>query len=167
MVTVRTGAARLSSVVAFLSLLACGGCGGSGSPAEKQAATTKPDQTTQAAPISTAQTTSTSVLTGATTIAVEKPPEFADTIAEVRSGVVRINVRGCEGRGSGTGIIISPTLVATVEHVINGASRITLERSRNILGQAEVIGFDRDRDLALLRLKKPISGYRFRFAERQ
>ena len=92
--------------------------------------------------------------------------ELADTIAEVRSGVVRVNVKTCDGSGSGTGIIVSPIHVVTVEHVIDGAARITLERSRNILGQAEVIGLDRDRDLALLRLKKPISGYRLQFATR-
>lgn len=92
--------------------------------------------------------------------------DLADTVAAVRSGVVRIRVESCSDRGSGTGMMVSPRHVVTVEHVVDGASRITLERSRNHLGSAEVIGLDRDRDLALLRLKKPISGHRFRFAER-
>ena len=34
------------------------------------------------------------------------------------------------------------------------------------LGEAQVIGVDKDRDLALLRLKKPAKGYVFRFSRR-
>jgi V8-like Glu-specific endopeptidase len=96
----------------------------------------------------------------------ERLVDLADTVAQVRSGVLRINVRTCEGSASGTGVMVSPRHVLTVEHVITDASRISLERSRNPLGPAEVIGFDEDRDLALLRVEKPIKGYVFRFAKR-
>ena len=76
----------------------------------------------------------------------------------MRSGVVRVNVETCDGLGTGTGFLISPRHVATVEHVVDGASKITLSRSRNNLGQAKVIGVDKDRDLALLVLDKPVKG---------
>jgi S1-C subfamily serine protease len=155
---------QLSSAGVLL-LVALAGCGG-GSDSPREEAATQPEQTTTVATSATLPPT-TSTTAAPTTTGVEERRELVETIADVRSGVVRINVRGCDGSGSGTGIIVSPTHIVTVEHVISGASRITLERSRNLLGQAEVIGFDRDRDLALLRLKKPISGYRFRFAERQ
>jgi hypothetical protein len=62
--------------------------------------------------------------------------------------------------------LITPRHVVTVEHVVDGASKITLERSRNRLGSARLVGIDKDRDLALLRLEKPIKGYLFRFAKR-
>jgi serine protease Do len=58
---------------------------------------------------------------------------------------------------------VKPTLVATVEHVVDGASKITLKRNGRVLGQAHVIGLDRDRDLALLKTEKPISGHTFGF----
>lgn len=161
---------KLACALAVASLsLAVSGCGGSsGTPqsASTGATTTATTHrtTTARAPTATATVSSGQTATAASTLAA--PVELADTIANVRSGVVRINVTGCDGSGSGSGIIISPRHIVTVEHVIDGASKITLERSRNILGNAEVIGVDRDRDLALLRLKKPITGYQFRFAER-
>jgi S1-C subfamily serine protease len=166
MTSPRPRCTQLAALLALLVLLALTGCGGSSPQADTQAATGEEQLTTAAASTTATASTTEPSKTAATTAAVVERRELVDTIAEVRSGVVRINVRGCDGSGSGTGIIISPTLVVTVEHVIAGAARITLERSRNILGQAEVIGLDRDRDLALLRLRKPISGYRFRFAER-
>jgi S1-C subfamily serine protease len=92
--------------------------------------------------------------------------ELADTVAQVRSGVLRINVATCDERVSGTGILVSPRHVVTVEHVVDGAAAIALTRSRKPLGKAKIIGLDRDRDLALLLLKNPITGYRFRFAKR-
>ncbi len=77
---------------------------------------------------------------------------------------MRVNAETCEGTTTGTGFLISPRHVATVEHVVDGASKITLDRSGNKLGQAKVIGLDKDRDLALLILSKPVKGHRFTFA---
>src|SRR4051812_21583683 len=67
-----------------------------------------------------------------------------EVLARVRSGVVRVNVVTCDGAGSVSGMTISPWHVVTVEHVVDGASAIRLERSRDNLSTAEVIGVDRD-----------------------
>jgi Trypsin-like peptidase domain len=105
--------------------------------------------------------------TQAQTETSSKPtPSLPDTIARVRSGVVRVNVETCDGPATGTGFLISPRHVATVEHVVDGASKITLVRSRNQLGKPKVIGVDKDRDLALLLLPKPVKGYELRFTDR-
>ena len=67
---------------------------------------------------------------------------------------------------SGTGFLIGPQLVATVDHVVDGATSITLKRNGAYLTSATVIGSDPVRDLALLRTAQPINGYRFRLASR-
>jgi S1-C subfamily serine protease len=95
-----------------------------------------------------------------------KKRSFADLVDLVRSGVVRINVDGCDGGGTGTGFLIGPMLVATVAHVVDGASSITLTRNGDYLTSATVVGSDSARDLALLRTAEPISGYRFTLASR-
>jgi S1-C subfamily serine protease len=88
---------------------------------------------------------------------------FSDVIDRVKSGVIRIEAMSCGVKGVGTGFLVKPTLVATVEHVVDGATKITLKRDGRVLGTAQVIGIDRDRDLALLRTKAPIRGYTFGF----
>ena len=119
------------------------GCGGSGS-----------DDSTSPTTATTAATTE------------ERPTSFADIVDEVRSGVVRIEVETCEGTGTGTGFLVGPNLIATVEHVVNGATAIELKRSSRSLGTATVVGEDRARDLALLRTSVPVKGYRFTLADR-
>ena len=89
---------------------------------------------------------------------------FSDEIAQVKSGVIRIEAQTCSGKAVGTGILLRPNLVATVEHVVDGALQITLKRDGKTLTSAHVVGADRDRDLALLQTKTPISGYAFGFS---
>jgi len=96
--------------------------------------------------------------------AAPAPNNFADLIDKVKSGVIRIEATGCGQTAIGTGFLVKPNLVATVEHVVDGASTITLKRDGKILGMAKVIGADRDRDLALLQTKTPVTGYTFGFA---
>jgi hypothetical protein len=89
-----------------------------------------------------------------------------DLVAKLRSGVVKIEVLTCDGGGQGTGIILSRRLVATVEHVIDGAAVITIKRAGKVLSTATVIGADPARDLALLRTSRPLDDYRLEFASR-
>jgi hypothetical protein len=89
---------------------------------------------------------------------------FSDVIDRVKSGVIRIEARGCGGPSVGTGFLVKPNLVATVEHVVDGATTITLKRNGRFLATAPIIGLDRDRDLALLKTGAPIEGYSFGFA---
>ena len=87
-------------------------------------------------------------------------------VATVRSGVLRIEVETCDGRALGTGLLVGPREVATVEHVIDGAQGIRLIRAGKLLATATVIGSDSSRDLALLRTSRPIPGYRFTLENR-
>lgn len=95
-----------------------------------------------------------------------KGRSFPDLIAKVRSGVIRIETRTCTRGAIGTGFLVSPRLVATVEHVVDGAVTITLKRNGEVLGSGTVIGRDRPRDVALIRSSRAIAGYRFRLDAR-
>ncbi len=59
---------------------------------------------------------------------------------------------------------MGPREVVTVEHVIDAASTIRIERGGKVLSEAAVIGADGARDLALLRTEKSIRGYRFQLS---
>jgi S1-C subfamily serine protease len=77
--------------------------------------------------------------------------------------VVRIETVSCSEAGIGTGFLLSPTLVATVNHVVAQSVVVSL-----IAGDQRttgtVIGADASRDLALVQATEPIRGYHFRFA---
>lgn len=90
-----------------------------------------------------------------------KPLSLRALVAKLRSGVVRIEVDTCDEQVQGTGFLLGPRLVATVEHVIDGAVAIRLLRSGKLVGTATVIGSDSARDLALLRTSRPIRGNGF------
>jgi serine protease Do len=95
-----------------------------------------------------------------------QPMSLRALVAKVRSGVVRIDVDACDGQFEGTGFMLGPRLVATVEHVVDGAVVIRLVRSGSKLGTATVIGSDPSRDLALLRTSVPVHGYHFALENR-
>jgi len=103
---------------------------------------------------------------GKTRAAKAQKPLLSQLVARVRSGVVRVEVETCEGSGVGTGFLLGPRLVASVEHVVDGAVRITLKRGGKALGSATVIGSDAARDLALLRTARPLSGSYLKLASR-
>ena len=88
------------------------------------------------------------------------PGSFADLYRQDSSGVVRIETVSCDGQGVGTGFLLSPTLVATVHHVIDQSSAISL-----VIGDQRtsgtVIGTDANRDLALVQAAKPLTGHVF------
>jgi serine protease Do len=89
--------------------------------------------------------------------------DYAAIFAREQSGVVRIETLSCSEAGIGTGFLLSPTLIATVNHVINQSVVVSL-----IVGDQRttgtVVGADPARDLALVKANRPISGYHFRFA---
>lgn len=98
---------------------------------------------------------------GQTNTKAKAAPSFADIVAAVRSGVIRIEAETCSGTSVGTGFLVGPRLVATVEHVVDGAASVTLKRGSSTLGSAVIIGQDRERDIALLRANKPLEGHQF------
>jgi Trypsin-like peptidase domain len=89
-----------------------------------------------------------------------------DLVAKVRSGVIQIEATTCQGGVEGTGFLLDSRHIATVEHVIDGETTITLKRSGRVLGTATVIGADTSRDLALLATSTPIQGYYFAISRR-
>jgi hypothetical protein len=104
--------------------------------------------------------------TAPTVAQVSNPRTFPDVVAQVRSGVIRIETTACDHQEIGTGILLSPTLVATVEHVVSGGISIKLKRDGHVIGTGTIIGSDAARDVALVRSSRPISGHNFRFAAR-
>ena len=89
-----------------------------------------------------------------------------DLIAKARSGVVKIYTTTCDAEFEGTGFLLDARHIATVEHVIDGATSIALVRNGQTLGSATVIGADPSRDLALLRTNALIQGYHFKVSGR-
>jgi S1-C subfamily serine protease len=134
--------------------VAAAGCGSS----EQGGAGTGPSSTAANAGTRTVSTQAKSTTTAAVA--------FPDLVAKIRGGVVRIEVTTCATAGVGTGIVVGPRLVATVEHVIDEAVSMEIKRNGKVLATGTVIGTDPDRDLALVRTSKPIKGYRFQLAKR-
>jgi S1-C subfamily serine protease len=86
------------------------------------------------------------------------PTDFASIYQAESSGVVRIEVVGCGDAGIGTGFLLSPTLVATVDHVTTDSAVISLiDGGQRTTGT--VIGNDPTQDLALIRASKALTGH--------
>jgi hypothetical protein len=86
-----------------------------------------------------------------------------DLFEQVGDGVVRIGVVGCKGASVGSGLLVSPTVVLTVNHVVEGGAWFSVRTGRTAVS-AHVIAAEPDRELALLRLQRPIEGHVFSFA---
>ncbi len=112
----------------------------------------------------TAHPTTTSPTTAVTSPSATTPArDFASVYRSEQSGVVRIETLSCSAAGVGSGFLLSSTLVATVEHVVDQSALISL-----IVGDQRatgtVIGTDATRDLALVRSDRPLTGHHFAFA---
>ncbi|MBU8541365.1 S1C family serine protease [Falsiroseomonas tokyonensis] len=72
--------------------------------------------------------------------------------ARAAPAVVHVAIEGARGRGSGSGVVVSPDgLVLTNSHVVAGATRIELTTPEGARFAARLLGDDPDTDLALLR----------------
>jgi S1-C subfamily serine protease len=89
-----------------------------------------------------------------------------DLIARVRSGIVRIESNVCNGTVLGTGFLVDAHDVATVEHVVDGATEIALSQNGKVVGTGTVIGEDASRDIALVHTSSPLAGYHFTISPR-
>jgi hypothetical protein len=94
-------------------------------------------------------------------------PTLSDLLERVQSGIVRIESEQCGGMVVGTGFELSPRIVATVEHVVDGASAIRLEQGDRLVATATIIGSDPGQDLALLLTDRSLEGHALRLAARQ
>jgi S1-C subfamily serine protease len=89
------------------------------------------------------------------------PPTLAHLVAGVSTGIIRIEADTCDGQSIGTGFLLGPRLVATVEHVVDGATALRLKQGRKVIARGTVIGQDPARDVALVRTSKPVIGHIF------
>ncbi|MFD3531813.1 S1C family serine protease [Streptomyces sp. NPDC058664] len=72
----------------------------------------------------------------------------------VSPSIVEIAASSTSGKSTGSGVIItSDGEIVTNNHVISGASEITVRLSDGRSHRAEVVGTDPDKDLALIKLK--------------
>jgi S1-C subfamily serine protease len=126
----------LGNVVLVAATVAAGGCGGS-------------------APIPRTATTRTRTTTVQAPAPVDLLPAL---VAKTRSGVVRIEANTCGSGSIGTGFLVGRRLVATVDHVVQGATSITLKQGGRAVATGTVIGEDPTRDIALVRSSNPLRG---------
>lgn len=140
-------------VVGAATLVAACGSTGPGSPASHS-------QTTGTGTTSGASH-SRSITSTQTTSAQES---LSQVVARTQTGVIRIEAVGCDTESIGTGFLIGPRLVATVEHVVAGATSIRLVRDGKTVAVGTVIGEDSARDMALVQASKAVRGYVFGFS---
>ena len=75
-------------------------------------------------------------------------------------GIARIEAELCDGDSVGTGFMIDERHIVTVAHVIEGATSILVEVNGD-LAEAVIVGFDKERDIALLRSDIPLGDQTF------
>ena len=83
------------------------------------------------------------------------PAELAldrSVVSDVSVSIVRIRAVACGQRQDGTGFVVGPGLAITNAHVVAGSSNISVTLAGGTAQDAEVLGFDPARDLALLQL---------------
>jgi S1-C subfamily serine protease len=83
------------------------------------------------------------------------PLDIQGLLAKVQPGVTAIGVTGLEGRGAGTGMVLTADgEVLTNAHVVKGATQIQVRLfGENEARSAELVGADEVSDVALLRIK--------------
>jgi S1-C subfamily serine protease len=149
---------------ALILVGAVAGCGGvtiGGAPAGPATVTVTPS------PPSIAQTSKSPG--GGPGTSGTAPTDWAAQIASVRSGVARLQVATCTSNGSGSGLLIGRNLVLTAAHVVSGATSINVwvegnAKGTGLLSRGEVVGINRNADIALVRTARPLSGHAFSLA---
>ena len=124
------------------------------------------DTTNDAAPASSAAT-ATSAPTSTTTTSAPTTesttvPSFADSFAVVSTGVYRVDAVYCDGiTSTGSGFLVSPTLLLTAAHVTGDATTVDISRDDTAPVTATVVATDEARDLALVALPQSAPGHVF------
>ncbi|MFE0336372.1 S1C family serine protease [Streptomyces sp. NPDC058955] len=106
-------------------------------------------QLTADAPVTAAAS---SAVTG-TNVSASSTGTVAGVAEAVSPSIVEISARSASGASTGSGVIITGDgEIVTNNHVISGASEITVRTSDGKTYRAEVVGKDPDKDLALIKL---------------
>ncbi|PRY11830.1 S1C family serine protease [Kineococcus rhizosphaerae] len=110
--------------------------------------------TTTATPASPATGTA-----SATAVATPTPQvaTLQSAFEDVKSGVVRLEVTGCDGAAVGSGFAISDTLLVTAAHVVSGGQVVEVIQGTQATA-GTVVGIDEETDVALVRTATPLSG---------
>ena len=95
-----------------------------------------------------------------TTSSPTAPNSFAQVFAQDSSGVVRLDATSCGGSDVGTGFLVGSNLVATANHVVDGASVIGVTAGTETR-VGTVVGADNATDVALIQLNAPLTGHVF------
>lgn len=99
-------------------------------------------------PTASASATTTSSTTGT------EGTDVSAVVAKVLPSVVQVNVRLANGEGIGSGVILSSDgRILTNNHVVAGATSVTVTLSDGRTVDAEVLGTDPSSDLALIQAK--------------
>ncbi|MFD7964145.1 S1C family serine protease [Streptomyces zaomyceticus] len=89
-----------------------------------------------------------------TNVSASSTGTVAGVAAAVSPSIVEISASANSGKSTGSGVIItSDGEIVTNNHVISGASEITVQLSDGKSYKAEVVGTDPDKDLALIKLQ--------------
>ena len=81
----------------------------------------------------------------------------ADRDAAALDSTVRVRAEGCGPRTRlGIGTIVDESLIVTAAHVVAGSERVEVLDRRGLPTTADVVAFDPDQDLALLRAGVPV-----------
>ncbi len=93
------------------------------------------------------------------------PQGWADTVHEVRDGVVFIEVTSCVSEDVfGSGSLVANDLVLTAAHLVNDAESISV-RIGNEVAHAEVVSYDPSAEIALLSTTTLLDGHVFTLAD--
>ncbi|MFB7029415.1 MULTISPECIES: S1C family serine protease [unclassified Streptomyces] len=104
--------------------------------------------------VSDPATASASAPVAGTNVAARGTGTVAGVAAAVSPSIVEISAASNSGKSTGSGVIItSDGEIVTNNHVISGASEITVRLDDGSTYPAEVVGTDPDKDLALIKLK--------------
>lgn len=88
------------------------------------------------------------------------PSRPGEWFTQLRTGVVRLQSVTCDGVATGSGFLIAPNLVATVAHVVDGATSLSVRGDGGVV-TGTVIGIDVKREVALIRLEPTGNGDRY------
>ncbi|MFF5922894.1 S1C family serine protease [Streptomyces flavochromogenes] len=89
-----------------------------------------------------------------TNVSASSTGTVAGVAQAVSPSIVEISASSGSGKSTGSGVIItSDGEIVTNNHVISGASEITVQLSNGRSYEAEVVGTDPDKDLALIKLR--------------